>query len=188
MSEDKLNKIEEQLFESLEREQQPPAHLEEQLVTQLKFEGHIKSNKMNNLVKWVAGVAAAGLIFLAGSWYGQSNNRSLAIAPERGYMLLLHEDENFAPGDPMEMFHEYAAWMDSTFARGVTITGQELVNESILVKSSEPLKFLGNEVDTRTTGYFILEAKSMEEALAVAQANPHVKYGGTVEVKQYMVR
>lgn len=188
MSEEYLNENDQRLFDQLEKELQPPAHIEEQLVNQLKFAGHIvKENKMN-IGRIVIGIAAGILLFLGGTWYGKSTSGHISITPEMGYMLLLHEDEQFTPGDPMEMFEEYAAWMENTFARGVKITGQELVNEAVLVRKGVPNETQGEEAEIRTTGYFILEANSLEEALAVAQENPHVKYGGTVEVKAYMVR
>lgn len=188
MREEHLNENDQRLFDQLEKELQPPAHIEDQLVNQLKFEGHIKESKMNNIGKIIIGIAASILLFLGGTWYGKSSTNQITITPEMGYMLLLHEDERFTPGEPMEMFEEYAAWMENTFARGVKITGQELANEAVLIRKGAPNVNQGDETDVRTTGYFILEAKSLEEAIAVAQDNPHVKYGGTVEVKAYMVR
>ncbi len=188
MREEYLNENDQKLFEQLEKEMQPPAHLEEQLVNQLKFEGHIKEKKMNNIGKIVIGIAASVLLFMGGAWYGKSTSQHVTITPEMGYMLLLHEDDRFTPGEPMEMFEEYGAWMQNTFARGVKITGQELVNEAVLVRKGTQNINRGEETTTRTTGYFILEASSLEEAIAVAEENPHVKYGGTVEVKAYMVR
>jgi hypothetical protein len=188
MREEHLNEHDQRLFDQLETELQPPKHLEDQLVNQLKFEGHIKENKMNNIGRIMIGIAASVLLFLSGTWYGQSSSDQIVIAPEMGYMLLLHEDDRFTPGDPMEMFEEYAAWMENTFARGVKITGQELVNEAVLVRQGEPNESQDGETEIRTTGYFILEASSLEEAIAVAEENPHVKYGGIVEVKAYMNR
>lgn len=188
MKEEYLNENDQRLFDQLEKELQPPVYLEDQLVNQLKFEGHIKENKMNSMGKIIIAIAASILLFLGGTWYGKSTNNQISITPEMGYMLLLHEDERFVPGEPMEMFQEYATWMENTFARGVKITGQELVNEAVLIRKGVPQVNRGEEAEVKTTGYFILEANSLEEAIAVAQDNPHVKYGGTVEVKAYMVR
>lgn len=188
MSEEHLNENDQRLYDQLENELQPPAHIEEQLVNQLKFEGHIEESKMNNIGRIIIGIAASILLFLGGTWYGKSSTEPISITPEMGYMLLLHEDERFTPGDPMDMFQEYAAWMENTFAKGVKITGQELANEAVLVRKGIPNINQGTETNERTTGYFILEANSLQEAIAVAQENPHVKYGGTVEVKAYMVR
>ena len=188
MKEEQLNENDQRIFNQLEKERQPPAHLEQQLVNQLKFEGHIRTQKMNVTGKIIIGIAASLMLFFGGAWYGKSTSSQVSIAPEMGYMLLLHEDDRFTPGNPLDMFEEYKAWMENTHAKGVKITGQELVNEAVLVRRSAPNEIQGSEVAIRTTGYFILEASSLEEAVAVAQENPHVKYGGTVEVKAYMNR
>ncbi|MEQ9402411.1 MAG: hypothetical protein RIM99_02395 [Cyclobacteriaceae bacterium] len=193
MKEDQLSDTEKNLFERLDREASPPKALEEQLVAALKNEGLLtKSITMNTYLKWAASLAAAVLIFLSGIFYQQSQqtvsavSENIIIEPTRGYALLLHEDENFTPGDPMEMFNEYSMWMENTFARGVKITGQELKNEATIVLTDQIS--LADNQNRRTTGYFLLEADSMEEAIEVAKENPHVKYGGIVEVKAYMVR
>ncbi len=189
MSEDHLSEAEKKLFGALEREKTPPKRLEKNIVGQLQKEGLIKrSITMNNYLKWTASIAASILLFFGGMFYEQSKtNTMVEIEPTKGYMLLLHEDANFNPGDPMAMFEEYKTWMENTFERGIKITGQELKNEATIVKSNSRNE-VGDQADVRTTGYFILEANSLEEAIQVAEENPHVKYGGSVEVKPYMVR
>jgi hypothetical protein len=52
----------------------------------------------------------------------------------------------------------------------------------------EDLQVLSGDEEKRTTGYFLVEANSFEDAIAVAAANPHIKYGGSIEVKPFMVR
>ena len=66
------------------------------------------------------------------------------------------------------------------------ITGQELQNEAWRLSADGTTNLNNQEV--RTTGYFIIEAATAEEALAVAKDNPHLKYGGTIELKAYMNR
>ncbi len=188
MSEDRLSEKEQKLFDQLERVKEPPTDLEAKIIKQLKSEGQIINTKpMNTTVKWISGIAASVLLFLGGMYFGQSGQEQLAIEPTKGYMLILHEEEDFSPGDPMEMFEEYGAWMQRTFERGVKITGQELKNEASVVKGNQ-VSFMNEDVSRKTTGYFILEASSIEEAIEVAKENPHVKYGGIVEVKSFMVR
>lgn len=191
MDEQHLSDAERKLFQSLEREKSPPQHLEKNITSQLKKEGLIKNTKdMSTYMKYAASVVFATLFFLGGMYYERSTKTEITmveIEPTKGYMLLLHEDATFAPGDPMAMYEEYKTWMENTFGRGVKITGQELKNEAVVLKGEDE-KTVGDEAETRTTGYFLLEANSYEEAVAVAKENPHVKYGGTVEVKPFMVR
>ncbi len=189
MSEEHLSEAEKKLFEALEREKTPPGYLEKNIIVQLEKEGLIKkTSTMNNYLKWAASIAASILLFMGGMFYEKSNtNTMVEIEPTKGYMLLLHEDASFSPGDPMAMFEEYKTWMENTFSRGVKITGQELKPEATLVKG-ETQQAYDAQAETRTTGYFIVEANSLEEAIRVARENPHIKYGGSVEVKPYMVR
>ena len=190
--EDRLSKQEEKLFRELVREKKAPAPLEQKIISQLKNEGLIKTKSvMRNIITWSGSIAAAILIFVGGMYYGQfrsTGSTSFEIDRTKGYMLILHESVNFEHGDPMAMFEEYGQWMSNTMAKGVKITGQELKNEAALVTRDKAVDFLPPEGVDRTTGYFLLEANSLEEAIAVAMENPHVKYGGSVEVKAYMVR
>ena len=189
MSREELSEAEKKLFQGLEKERTPPSSLEKKIVAELLNKGEIKKiNVMNNYVKLAASIAALVLFFFGGIYYGKATaGTGVQIEPTKGYILLLHEDEGFNPGDPMAMFEEYKTWMENTYGRGVKIDGQELKNEATLVTSEKQTALLESEVN-RTTGYFILEANSYEEAVAVAMENPHVKYGGTVEVKPFMVR
>ena len=190
MDGERLSDLEKRMFQDLQKEQQPPEHLEEKVVAKLKEEGQLrKTMTMKVYVKWAASIAAGILLFLSGNYYGKSNNMDrIEIEPDRGYMLLLHEDERFQPGEPMTMFEEYKAWMENTFNKGVKITGQELKNEAVLVNPDGRTQTLNEGSGKRTTGYFLVEAASLDDAIQVAQETPHVKYGGIVEVKPYMVR
>jgi len=194
MSEEHLSEAEKNLFQALENEKNPPKHIEKNIITQLEQEGLIKKTiTMNNYVKWAASLAASVLLFMGGMYYEKSNTQQLnanamvEIEPTKGYILILHEDSNFEPGDPMAMFEEYKSWMDNTFSRGLKITGQELKQEATLVKG-ETQEVFPEDAETKTTGYFLVEANSYQEAVAVAQENPHIKYGGSIEVKPFMVR
>lgn len=187
MNDEPLNSREKVLFDALKRENTPPLHLEDKIIDQLSKNNLIKTNQRadKHWIGWIGAIAASLIMFYLGTLYHQPNNSNMTIEPTKGYMLILHEDETFTPGEPMDMFNEYKAWMENTFEKGVKITGQELKNEAIIVdQAGERIEDIAN----RTTGYFILEANSLEDAVSVAKANPHVKYGGSIEVKPYMVR
>ena len=186
MKEEKLSEKEKELFKALRREKTPPPHLEDKVVNKLKENGLIRKKDTIRIIGWVSSIAASLIMFYLGTIYQQQTNTTMIeIEPTRGYMLILHEDEKFQPGEPMAMFNEYKAWMEGTFEQGVKITGQELKDNTVIVNKNGAKESSGEE---RTTGYFILEANSLEEAVKVAEANPHVKYGGSIEVKPYLVR
>ena len=187
---EELSDYEKKVFGELNREKLPSPSLEKQIIKELKTQNLIKTKtyKMNTYLKWVASVAAAVLLFYVGHFVGQRSIDNVTIDPNKGYILILHEDSHFSPGDPNEMFREYSSWMQNTFAKGVNITGQELKNEAVMVDRQKNLEYLDESASDKVTGYFILEAESMELALEIAKDNPHVKYGGSIEVKEYMVR
>ena len=188
MDEDNLSKQEKELFEKLPKEKTPPVSLEKRVVNRLKEEQLINyQKKKQNYLKTMASIAAGILLFFSGIGFERIINKNgLEIEPAMGYMLLLHEDERFAAGDPAEMFNEYKEWMTVTHQLGVKISGQELKNETIIVDKNgvSPLE----TQKRRTTGYFILEAENLQEAVQVARQNPHVRYGGSIEIKPYMIR
>ena len=187
---DDLTPEEKAAFEKLAHSMPPPPALEDRIVAALQDEGLVNKTKtktMNQFLKYTIGIAASIALFFAANYMGRQTSASIEIDPQYGYMMILKEDAQFVPGDPMEMFEEYAAWMEGLFEKGVQITGQELKDTAWEV-NAQGTKTLGSEADTRVTGYFIIQADSEEEALAVVRDNPHLKYGGTIELKSYMNR
>lgn len=189
MNEEHLSEEEKKLFRQLQTEKPTSPALEDQIVNALKQEGLINDNQRRlPWVQWAAAAAIAVVFFFVGQYTQTGKADVLEINPEMGYMLLLHETESFQPGDPMDMFNEYKTWMEGTFAKGVTITGQELDNKAVFVGPSDSLDYQSAFKPHLTTGYFVLEAESLEQAIEVAQENPHIKYGGRIEVKPFIVR
>lgn len=188
MEESNLTPEEKSALDALPKTSPLPEGLEQRIVFQLESEGLIrKSTSMQRILPWAASIAASILFFFIGSSLAKNNFQEVQINPEQGYMLILHEDERFQPGDPMEMFQEYAAWMNTINEMGVKITGQELDNRATVL-TTESIQTRGEETVKRTTGYFIIEAESEADALSIAKQNPHLKYGGTIELKPFIVR
>ena len=135
---------------------------------------------MKTWMKWAAVFAAVVGAYFLGTY--SSNTQS-----EMSYMMILMEDENFQPGEPMAMFTEYQDWMYAAREKGVEISGQELKDEATLIQSDNIIDNpnIGNQ---KVTGYFVFNANSKEEAIKIVQLNPHIKYGGSIQLKEYMKR
>jgi hypothetical protein len=188
MERDELTPEEQAAFEAMATMQQPPSYLEDKVVDALKKEGLIKKKyTMNVYIRYAAAIAASVIIFFIGNIVGKQAGQTAAIDPANGYIMILKEDAGFQPGDPMEMFEEYAKWMNDLAAKGVKITGQELKNEALEVTATNTTSLDGSN-GRKTTGYFVIETASEEEALAVVKDNPHLKYGGIIELKSFMNR
>ena len=181
MKEEESN-MDQNLAGKLPREKDPPRQLEQAIVDRLENEGLIKKDKtMNTILKWAAIIAAVvGAYFLG--------NYSPETQPKLSYMLILMEDDNFKPGDPMVMFGEYRDWMIALDEQGVEITGQELKDEAILIEEGKEDMKLGGSDHVSVTGYFLFGADSKEQALKIAHDNPHIRYGGKIQLKEFMIR
>ena len=179
---EELSDREKKVFSQLDREKKPAPELETRIIRKLKSEQLIKTTyDMKAYLKWAAIIAAIIAAYFLGDYSPQAKQ-------EMSYMFILQEDEGFQPGDPNDMFQEYHNWMLAIDEKGIQIDGQELKNEAVLVGTDQKIDYLEGEGTSRVTGYFVLNATSLDEAIEIAQENPHIKYGGTIQVKEFMIR
>lgn len=135
-----------------------PPELERRIVADLYAHGLLRPRRK----RWLPLAAALVLVFAAGVFVGKYEPR------RQTYALLLHEN----PGP--SRVEEYVRWSRNEFVVG----GHELADDA---------RFL----DPRTTrdgkgevaGFFLIAAESLEEATQLARTCPHVRYGGTIEVR-----
>ncbi len=177
-NEHELSEQEKGLYEKL-KGIKPPIGMEEETISKLKSEGLIQSQ---NKIIWVYRIAASLAFFVLGYTVYPYLNRN--DNPTYNYMLVLYEDSNFNPESPEVMFNEYSNWMQSIYQNGMAIDGQEMKPSSMLLDGIE----VRNNLTKTVGGYFVLRASSQEEAIEVARSSPHLKYGGTIEVKEFMLR
>ena len=132
---------------------------------------------------WVSrgSLVAAGILigFIAGFVSRAPAARSPVVVPSIGfggqYVLLLYGD----PVDDTGAVHharerEYGAWASSLRDSVYRTGGHELgaVVAELSPTGSTPLR------NDRLTGYFVLTARSREQATATARSVPHLTHGG----------
>jgi hypothetical protein len=109
------------------------------------------------------------------------------------YMLFLHEDQGqFAhrPHDEMmRIIKEYGAWATKMREEKRFVGGEKLADDAGKVLRPKGGKIVvtdGPYAESKEIvgGYFAISARDYAEACEVAQACPHLKYGGRVEVRQ----
>lgn len=154
------------------REIPPPDPLEDRVVAALKARALVRRSAGSRLTRAAIATAAAILLFAAGFAAGASQHRA-ASTPDTGnarFMLLLHETAaTGAAGIPeRELVDEYRKWAQAVSAGGTSIQGEKLKDEA-----GETL-----------SGFFIVEAPSLEAARAIADTCPHARYGGRIDVRQ----
>ena len=104
------------------------------------------------------------------------------------YLLMLHHAPNYNADLPreklLEMTKRYMAWAESLGAKGKLAGGEKLtasggrhvkVKDGKLVASDGPYAELKDVVG----GYFVIEAKDLAEAEAIARDCPHMALGPT---------
>ena len=108
------------------------------------------------------------------------------------FMLLLYDNqaynENFAAMSPEEMqkaTEKYMSWSTKPFTKD----GKRLEMDPgkvIRANAGKPRATDGPFSETKEVlgGYYTIEAANYEEAVKLALDNPHVEYGGTIEVRQ----
>lgn len=107
------------------------------------------------------------------------------------YMMLIHHDDAaLASADQKELWADYAAFNEA-LAKARGSSGERLqpasAATSVRVRDGRTDVIDGPYADTKEklAGYFMIDAATLEEAVAWAQRCPSARYG-TVEVRPIM--
>ena len=188
-----LTPDEQKRFESLPREMTPPEEWETAVVGALRRQGLLGAR---NPSRWgwpgVAWVAAPALVSLAlGLLIGASWVRGGADPAGElpRYLLILRSGDEFKPEATPEAHRaEYADWAVNTLPRGTFLSGEELAENGWAlrrIRGTVEANPLDKATDSRepVAGFFLIQAANAESAVTMAKTTPHLKYGGTVEVR-----
>ena len=112
------------------------------------------------------------------------------------YMCLIYDDEKIWQGmsedDRNAVFGEYGTFTQSIQESGNMVAGDALQPTStattVRVRDGETLMTDGPFAETKEQlgGYYLINAKDVDEALAIAARIPSAKYG-SIEVRPVMV-
>ncbi len=175
-------------LDALSREMTPPPELEDQTIQTLA-----RSGLLARRPRWWVGVSAlvaSVLIFLTGFTLGAQTDRS-AVAPSgRQYVLFLYEEAGFEkapPDDPDQRVREYGQWVTEIRETGHFAGGERLADYGWVLAGSDD----GIGVDQRlleapegvVSGYFLINAASDDDALAIAESHPHLRRGGRIALR-----
>ena len=112
------------------------------------------------------------------------------MSTKNEYMLLFVSNEwyNQLPESELKQAAEQAkAWLENLMTRGIAQHGHALVRAGARVTGKTGRIVTDGpypESKEAIGGFITLQAGSLEEAAAIAQSNPMVKYGLTVEIRQ----
>jgi len=109
------------------------------------------------------------------------------------YILLIYSDENGeAEGDQTDVLRRYGAFTEEVRDGGKLVTADRLKPTSaattVRIRNGETLVTDGPFAETKEQlgGYYLVEAKDVDEALKIAERIPSARYG-TIEVRPVVV-
>ena len=107
------------------------------------------------------------------------------------YMLIFHGDPNKAPASPEEMqnnMNKWMAWVDRLQKSETYVSGEPLIPGGKLISGAGKKVVDGPYTEGKEIvgGYFIINAKDIDEAVAIAKDCPDYEIGASVQVRQVM--
>jgi hypothetical protein len=112
------------------------------------------------------------------------------------YLLLIYDDERvvqaMSEAERAALFTDYRAFSDSIRASGAFLGGNPLepvrTATTVRMKNGKTVATDGPFAETREQlgGYYMVEAKDRDEAIAIASRIPSVRHGGSIEVRPVM--
>jgi hypothetical protein len=112
------------------------------------------------------------------------------------YLLLIYDNEReWAKIPEAEQGAIFGAYME--FTQGIVKSGHFRAGDAlqptstattVTVKDGKTVTTDGPFAETKEQlgGYYLVEAKNLDEAIAIAARSPSVKYGGKIEVRPVM--
>lgn len=193
-SNDELTSDERAAIGALPREAVPPSGLEDATVAALRARGLLapaRAHRRWRGIPMLAGLAAAVTLFLGGLMLGRRGS----AAGETGgsgprFVLLLYEGPGYAQpraGQEQARVKEYGAWARANAAGGEIEGGEKLRDAAPEVVISSDGRVTTTPPDSRATrlaGFFLIRATDQGSALAIAKSCPHVRYGGSIVIRE----
>jgi len=166
----------------LPAEEPPPPGLEDRVVARLA--ASVGFRRRSAVRRWLP--LAASLIGLLAGWTLRGLPREVApaAAPDAALFLLLLSDDP-AEGPPeSERIRIYTAWARELAAAGKLESARKLDDRGAVLAAGAtgPADPLLSDAAT-PSGYFLVKAASLEEAVEIARQSPHARLGGRVTVR-----
>jgi hypothetical protein len=185
-----LTNEEREALARLPREARVPPGMEDATVGALAERGLLRrrSRGGRRIVEWGLAAAAAAGLFAGGFLAGQRGGQAPAGELPR-FVLLLYEGPEYRdtpPGQEQDRVREYSNWARERGARGELEAGEKLREDAEVV--IRPDGSVASEAPapeaTRLAGFFLIRATDDRAALEIARSCPHVRYGGSIVIRE----
>jgi hypothetical protein len=161
-------------------EAQPPAALERRVVAELRRRGLVRAAAPTRRRWALAAALALAFAFglLAGARFLPRGAAGADPRAAQSYLLLLYEPRPLDRAG-VDLVAEYSAWAGALAERGQLVVAEKLSAEERRLSDREPTQVSGD----RPTGFFLIRAANLDEALAIARGCPHLAHGGEVALR-----
>lgn len=108
------------------------------------------------------------------------------------YLLLLHDDieimQKLSPKEMEELTNSHMAWAEKLAETGYLISGDGLEEKSVEISGTDCIVKDGIFLESKEMigGYYLLQAKDLDEVIALAKGCPCHLWGGTTEIRPIM--
>jgi len=186
---DELTEAERRALDGLPAESRVPAGFEDRVVASLRAQGLIAATapplaspprRQVLRLGLAAGLFGSGL----GTGFVAARRQGPAPVPFAGprYLLLLYPGPRFVEGqakDEAARVAEYGAWAGRLRRAGQLVGAEKLKDATRVLEGDARL----DSPAPGPQGYFLIRARDMAEAEAIAQDCPHLRHGGRVSVQ-----
>jgi len=187
--EDELTEAERRALDALPAETRVPAGFEDRVVESLRTRGLLGGTTQPSAspprrrvlrLGLAAGLFGSGL----GAGFVAARRQGTTSQPDVGplYLLLLYPGPRFVEGraaDEAARVAEYGAWA-GRLRRAGQLVGAEKLKEGTRVLEGDTRV---DSPEPGPQGYFLIRARDMTEAEAIARDCPHLRHGGRVSVQ-----
>jgi hypothetical protein len=118
---------------------------------------------------------------------------TVASAPKERYVLLLHGPARTAPASAAQaaadsvaeqaIVAEYRDWAIGLRNSGALVIAEKLADDPLMMLTANGAMQMPRNTADELGGFFLIQADSAE-AFRIARACPHLKHGGTVQVRR----
>ena len=149
------------------------------------FRRRLAATRQQRYAPLLRAAAAVALLLVGGAGGYLLRGPGLAPVPTAGastFLLLVRGEEPLAPVSGDTLVKEYGAWAASLAEQGRLVGANKLMDEPGRWISAPASR------DTRArsdvSGYFLVSAAGYDEAVEIAGSSPHIRYGGTFEIRE----
>jgi hypothetical protein len=141
----------------------------------LRAEGRLRSSGRARAWARLAAVLALAVVSLLAGARLRDRPRE-GVAKPRFVLLISADPTPLASSEEAKRVDEYRRWAIGIHEEGHGITGEKLGDARLTLGGP-------GAATAGIGGFFVIEARDLEEAARLASGCPHLKYGGSIEVR-----